>query len=251
MDAAFNPLTTREVAALLAGGPFAEAWSRGAALTLSGGDPLRLVYASPAALTMFGAQNPEALNSALHDAASPGARRLGQLAHRLSVGDAPRLEQLRFFRGRLPFAFGLICARIAGNDGATYLIAVSPTHASGNAPEPEPMPEVADASEDESPAAPFQALPIDSPVRFVWKLDASDSFAAIDPALIARLGPNAPHQGETLAKFLTRVPIDPADAWSAAVAERATFSQLHLEWTEPGGAPRARDPDFRRPTIRS
>ena len=32
------------------------------------------------------------------------------------------------------------------------------------------------------------------------------------------------------------MPIDPADAWSAAVAERATFSQLHLEWTEPGGA---------------
>ena len=77
MDAAFKPLTAREVAALLACGPFAEAWSRGAALTLSGGDPLRLVYASPAALTMFGADSLEAVNSALHSGASPGARRLG------------------------------------------------------------------------------------------------------------------------------------------------------------------------------
>ncbi len=235
MDAASKPMTAREVAALLADGPFAEAWARGAALTLSGGDPQQLVYASPAALTMFGATSLEALESAIFQSASPGARRLRQLADTLPIGGAPRLEQLRFYRGRLPFACGLVCGRIETPGGGSWLVAVSPAHAAGEAPELEPAPEMP-AAGAESIAAPFEPAPIVGPVRFVWKLDAEDRFSNIDPALASRLGPHAPLAGESLAQFQARVRLEPSDAWSAAVAARATFSALRVEWTEYGGA---------------
>ena len=157
MDAAFKPMTAREVAALLACGPFAEAWSRGAALTLSGGDPLQasLCLARRPDNVRRGQPRGRQQRPSLR-APVRALGRLGQLARRLSVGGAPRVEQLRFYRGRLPFACGLICARIAGKDGASYLVAVSPTQASGEAPALEPEPEAVRAVDRRPPAAPFQ-----------------------------------------------------------------------------------------------
>ena len=124
-------MTDEEVAALLAGGPFASA----SALLIATGSPLRAVFATPAMLEMFGANDLRALDAVAFRSESPGARRFRQLAQSLSAGAPARLERLRFFRSGHPLPLGLICARVASADGEEFLVAGSPARSAEEAPE--------------------------------------------------------------------------------------------------------------------
>ena len=135
MDAfAPNALNPEQASALLAGGPFAAALAGGAALVIATGHPARIAFATPAGLAMFGAPDLAALEAAVVGAQSPGARRLRQLAQSLAIGAAPRMEQLRFFAGRSPILLGLLCARVAGPNGSSFLVAAAPRSAPVEAP---------------------------------------------------------------------------------------------------------------------
>src|ERR1700751_5042050 len=110
MTASDKPeMAAPSVVALLADTPFSKAWAEGAPLLVVALDPPRLVNASAAARTLFGVGNLAELGEAAVTGASPGARRLRELAALLSLGAPPRLELLRFFAGRKPLIVPLSC----------------------------------------------------------------------------------------------------------------------------------------------
>ena len=182
---------------------------------------------------MFGAPDLAALEAAVVGAQSPGARRLRQLAQSLAIGAAPRMEQLRFFAGRSPILLGLLCARVAGPNGSSFLVAATSRSAPVEAPRSGF--EVEEDSIADDPVAPsFTPPPLDGPVRFLWNLNSEGRFGPADPALAARLGPNAPLAGELAEALCARLGIDPAGAFIQALVARRTFSALRLDWPEPG-----------------
>ena len=111
MDADRAAANPEEIAALVAGSPFAERLARGAPTLVFAGQSPRLFYASPAALELFGAASPGELEALLLAAASPGARRLAGLAQ-AGAGGPPRVESLRFYVNRRPLPLALLCGRI-------------------------------------------------------------------------------------------------------------------------------------------
>jgi PAS domain S-box-containing protein len=231
MDDAFTALDAQDASNLLAGGPFAAALGRGDALVILSGSPLRVAFATHGGLALFGARDRAELDAALLEARAPGIRRLRDLAQSLPPGGAPRMERLRLFSGRLPTTVGLLCGRLAAPEGRTHLVAVAP------AAEPsrrEPAPQAATAADSAEPLE--GAPPLDGPIRFLWILDTDGRFGATDPALVARLGPNAPRTGELLDSLRKRLSIDPSEALAKAIAARRTFSGLRLEWPEPNFA---------------
>jgi PAS domain S-box-containing protein len=230
-------LTGKEIAALLADGPFAVAATRGAALVVGAGEPLAAVYATPSALGVFGVRDLVELDASLFRADSPGARRLRDLARTLSPGGAPRLESLRFYRGRLPIPVEWLCARVAGR-GAVLFVAAAPTRAaesSGNALPIEFVAEDSAAAGSDSAPRALTPAPIDGPARFLWNSDGEGRLGGPDPALVARIGSNAPREDETPSALRARIGFDPADEWAQAIAGRRTFSGLRLAWPEADG----------------
>jgi PAS domain S-box-containing protein len=229
-NSAADTLNAREASALLAGNPLAASLAAAGALVIAtGGQPVRIAFATPAALAMFGARDLAALEAAV-GAQSPGARRFRQLVQTLAIGGAPRLEQLRFFAGRSPILLGLLCARVAGPNDSSYLVAAAPRNGPVEAPQPGfelQAPSLAQDLASSSSVAP--AL-----VRFLWNLDAEGRFGAADPALSARLGRNAPLAGESPEALYARLGIDPECGFAQTLAARRTFSAVRLEWPESG-----------------
>ncbi len=234
MDAsAPNVLNPQQASALLAGGPFAAALAEGAALVIATGHPARIAFATPVGLAMFGAPDLAALEAAVVGAQSPGARRLRQLAQSLAIGGAPRMEQLRFFAGRSPLLLGLLCARVAGPNGSSFLVAAAPPSAPVEAPRSGFEVE-GESLADDSAASSLAAPPLDGPVRFLWNLSPEGRFGPADPVLAARLEWNAPLAGESAEALCARLGIDRGGAFIQALAARRTFSALRLDWPEPG-----------------
>jgi PAS domain S-box-containing protein len=232
-DSAADILNAREASALLAGSPLAATFAAAGALVIAtGGHPVRIAFATPAALAMFGARDLAALEATI-GAQSPGARRFRQLAQSLAIGGPPRLEQLRFFAGPSPILLGLLCARVTGPNGSSFLVAAAPRSASVEAPQPGFEPQAHSLAKDLA-APPFAAPASDGPVRFLWNLDAEGRFGAVDPALATRLGRNAPLAGESPELLYARLGIDPECAFAQALAARRTFSVIRLDWPESG-----------------
>jgi PAS domain S-box-containing protein len=231
-DSAADTLNAREASALLAESPLAAKLAAAGALVIATGDqPVRIAFATPAALAMFGARDLAELEAAV-GAKSPGARRFRQLVQSLAIGGAPRLEQLRFFAGRTPILLGLLCARVAGPNGSNFLVAAAPRNAP-EAPQPGFEPQAHSLAQDlASPSLVAPAL--DGPVRFLWNMDAEGRFGAADPALSARLGPNALLAGESPEALYARLGSDPESAFAQALAARRTFSAVRFDWPESG-----------------
>jgi PAS domain S-box-containing protein len=232
-DSAAETLNAREASALLAGGPLAATFAAGGALVIAtSGQPVRIAFATPAALAMFRATDLAGLEAVV-GAESPGSRRFRQLVQSLAIGGAPRLEQLRFFAGRSPILLGLLCARVAGPNGSSFLVAAAPRNAPVEAPQPGSEQQAHSLAQ--SPASPsFVAPALDGPVRFLWSLDAEGRFGAADPALSARLGRHAPQAGESPEALYARLGIDPESDFAEALAARRTFSAVRLDWPESG-----------------
>jgi PAS domain S-box-containing protein len=216
MDADRAVTSAEETAALLAGSPFAERLARGAATIVAGGRPPRVLFANPAALTLFAAPDLAGLEAQLFSASSPGARRLTSLAEAAAAGP-PRVESLRFWLGRRPLPVALLCGRV----GDRLVLAAPPTPDEIRAAAPTPPPE------------PQRAPP---PRRFLWRLDGEERFGAIEPALAAAFGDHAPQPGETLAAFRARARFDCDGKLADTLAARRTFATLPMSWGEGDGA---------------
>jgi PAS domain S-box-containing protein len=216
MDADRAVTSAEEIAALLAGSPFADRLARGAATIVAAGRPARVLFANPAALALFATPNLAALEAHLFSASSPGARRLVGLAE-TAASDPPRVESLRFWLGRRPLPLALLCGRIGDR-----LVLSTP-----------PAPDEIRAGAPVTPPEPQRAPP---PRRFLWRLDGEERFGAVDPALAAAFGEHAPQAGETLATFRARAGFDLNGKLGDALAARHTFAALPMRWGEGEGA---------------
>ncbi len=216
-----------QVAALLAGGPFAAALARGDALIVAEGDPAQAIFATPAALRQAGAQGLADLDALYFRAQCPGAARLRHLARNLPLNCAPRLELLRFFADRQPVTMSALCVRLGERADEAQFVLVALESAGLVA-----RPIIAPTRKVESPR-PSTAAP-GTAVRFLWSLDRDGRFGPSDAALDARLGANAPRLAETLDSLRARVGVDAANLWSQALAVGKTFTGLRIEWPMPG-----------------
>jgi PAS domain S-box-containing protein len=229
----FDPkgVDAADMAALLAGTPFAAAFKAGAPLLAAAADPLRICFATEAALALLGAKNLGEVDAIALSGESPGARRLRHLARTLT-SDAPRQERLRFFAGRRPITTTLACAKRLDGAGRAYLVAAEA--AAGQ--------ELA-LSDQALDAASSFASPSDrtnpQSERFLWRVDQHLRFGAPTTALAAALGPHAPQPGESLGALKTRTGLDEDGRLAAALAAKTTFGGLRLHWPQEGGkAPR-------------
>ena len=216
MDADTAVNSADETAALLAGSPFAERYARGAATIVAGGQPPRVLFANPAALTLFAAADLAALEARLFSLTSPGARRLTGIAEAAAAGP-PRVELLRFWLGRRPLPLALLCGKIGDR-----LVLATP-----------PGPDEIRAAAAGPPPEPLRAPP---PRRFLWRLDSEERFCAVDQALAAAFGDRSPQAGETLAAFRARAGFDPDGKLADALAARRTFAALPTSWGEEDSA---------------
>jgi len=216
MDADTAVNSADETAALLAGSPFAERYARGAATIVAGGQPPRVLFANPAALTLFAAADLAALEARLFSLTSPGARRLTGIAEAAAAGP-PRVESLRFWLGRRPLPLALLCGKIGDR-----LVLATP-----------PGPDEIRAAAAGPPPEPLRAPP---PRRFLWRLDSEERFCAVDQALAAAFGDRSPQAGETLAAFRARAGFDPDGKLADALAARRTFAALPTSWGEEDSA---------------
>ena len=188
-------------------------------------------------LALFGAKDCEALEARLVRGEGPLARRLRRLAATLPIGKSPRLEPMRVAVGRRLANVNLRCIRIAGPDGATWLLASVPALGLANDDPPTPgadhraaQPEDMSASNlGEKPAPQLtNAAPPNS--RFLWTLDEAGRFGMVHPVLVAAVGANAPERGESVEALFSRIGLDRGEELSHVLGERQTFSQLILEW---------------------
>jgi PAS domain S-box-containing protein len=198
--------------------------------------PGLLVSASPAILTLFGARDCQALEARLIRGEGPSARRLRHLAATLPIGESSRLEPMRLVVDRRPIGVNLRCVRIAGPEGAAWLLMSIPALGVASdeplAPSKEreaPQPERA-ATADLATTSPHPASTPSPNLRFLWTLDEDGRFGALDPVLVSAVGGNAPHLGESLEALLHRIGLERGDELRRALGERQTFSRVTLEW---------------------
>ena len=197
-------------------------------LAILGGND-EILYATPAALRLFGAESRAAFERLMAAGDGPIPRRLRHLAATLPVGGPARLEQFRFFHRRRPTGLNLLCARVPVPGGGTVLTLSTPESQSTSFPGSD-----AQRGMTESPAAvSIQAEP-SRRSRFLWTLDSDCRFGATDPLLAAALGGTAPRPGETLEQLRLRAVIEHSDELAALIGRRETFTGLALAWGRSG-----------------
>ncbi len=191
--------------------------------------PGLVVSASPAMLALFGAKDCEALEARLARGEGPSARRLRHLAATLHIGEPPRLEQIRLVVGRRPAGVNLRCVRIGGPAGATWLLASVPALGAASDDPPAPA-KRREAAQPDDAATPDLADTLPANSRFLWTLDEEGRFGAPDSVLVAAVGANAPHRGESVEALLRRAGLTGGDDLIRALGNRQTFSGVTVEW---------------------
>ena len=191
--------------------------------------PGLVVSASPAMLALFGAKDCEALEARLARGEGPSARRLRHLAATLNIGEPPRLEQIRLVVGRRPAGVNLRCVRIGGPAGATWLLASVPALGAASDDPPAPA-KRREAAQPDDAATPDLADTLPANSRFLWTLDEEGRFGAPDSVLVAAVGANAPHHGESVEALLLRAGLTGGDDLIRALGNRQTFSGVTVEW---------------------
>ena len=199
-----------------------------------------LVSASPAMLALFGLKDCEALEARLVLGEGPSARRLRRLAATLPLGEPPRLEQMRIVVDRRPAAVNLRCVRIAAPGGGTWLLASVPAlGAASDQPAPADdceAPQAEDAAAPDMGGTDLASTPADlastAPPnsRFLWTLDEGGRFGVVHPVLVAAVGANAPHRGESVEALRRRAGLGGGDELIRVLQERQTFSGVTVEW---------------------
>jgi PAS domain S-box-containing protein len=185
----------------------------------------RIAFATPEALELFGARDCSDLQNRLLAGEGPTARRLRHLAGTLPIGEAPRLERMRFVLEGRSTGVNLRCARVGATDGPAFLALWAPA---ASAPRGETPP--AGATPDDPPSVAVDAAKPPSKFRFLWSLDREGRFGAPEAALISALGPNAPHPGETVDALRRRTGLERGEELVRAVGTRETFADVPVVW---------------------
>lgn len=184
----------------------------------------------------------------------PALARLADLAGKLALDGAPRLERLRLSAGPLAGPSTLACRRIALEDGSAALVVVfltpppslaplerprptaiatveEPAAAIAPEPRPEPEPLRESLSEPEPIPDPLARLAGRGVVRFVWASDAQGRIDAASPSLAETVGPRAGGiVGLNLAEVLATRAHDSRDLVAEHIARGETFSGRTLLW---------------------
>ena len=188
-------------------------------------------------LALFGAKDCEALEARLLRSEGPSARRLRHLAATLPIGEPPRLEQIRVVVERRPAGVNLRCVRIGGPAGATWLLASVPALGAASDEPPAPSDDCEAAQPEDAPLpdiggtqSPDLASTPPPNSRFLWTLDEEGRFGTVHPVLVAAVGANAPHRGESVEALLRRAGLNGGDELSRVLGNRQTFSGVTVEW---------------------
>jgi PAS domain S-box-containing protein len=217
-----------------------QVWLNGTARLAILFPPGFVVSASAAMLALFGVKDCEALEARLARGEGPSPRRLRRLMATLPVDGPPRLEPIRVVVERRPAGVNLHCIRIGGPAGATWFLASAPALGAASGEEPAPASEVppsqahkpAATTSAGGPVADLASAPQNA--RFLWTLDEEGRFGAVHPALVAAVGPNAPHRGESVEALLRRAQLAGADKLIRVLSDRQTFAGVTVEWPLPG-----------------
>jgi PAS domain S-box-containing protein len=226
----------RDIAGLLARSSFAGQLAGGAPLLVAAGQPARILFASQAAHAIFRSSSLEELGAAVLGGASPGARRLRQLASAPSAGAPPKLELLRFFVGRLPLQLALLCAPLANGQGEVFLVAAppGPEQSAGNAKQAAQQNQAIEAPTGE-PSMPQSSVSSGdqdgvAARRFLWSANERLDLDAPAAALAEAVGEAAPRLAEPLETLKARTGLDEKGDFAKALARQATFRSLRLAW---------------------
>ncbi len=177
-------------------------------------------------LALFAVKDMNALEARLLRNEGPSARRLRYLAATLSVDEPPRLEGMRLDVGQRPTSVNLRCVRVRAAGGATWLLVSIPALGAESPPPPDGRDTV---PAEELPAATVDGTPPPNS-RFLWTLDEEGRFGAPHPSLVAAIGANTPHRGESVEALLQRVQLDGDGELARVLAERKTFSGVAIDW---------------------
>ena len=188
-------------------------------------------------LALFGVKDCEALEARLIRGEGPSARRLAASRSDASPrraaasrADAPRRRPPADQR---QFALRPHCR--AGRSGLAFAVG-SGSRRRKRRGRPRPQRSARLRSRNAAATADLASapsVPASTPSpnsRFLWTLDEEGRFGAPDPVLVAAVGANAPHRGESLEALLRRVGLDRGDELIRVLGERETFCRVTLEW---------------------
>ncbi|BBU62241.1 hypothetical protein MSC49_21760 [Methylosinus sp. C49] len=239
---------------------FAALEASGAPIVAAAGEPLAIVYANEAAISVFGGDL-VALGDRLFRGSEPGARRLRELAAAESHAAAPRLERLRFSFGPIAQTATVLCRRLTAEEtGPIFLVAMLGMRSAASEaplvrPEEAPVPAavivepeaVAEPPAAPSPAAPSPAAPAieppaarpPRPERFLWRSDAEGRVLDVTAALADVVGrENGDIAGLLFLELAGRLRLAPDDRLANAFASRRSWSGVELDWPLDGGGAR-------------
>ena len=223
----------------------------GAPVVVVSPSPARVVFATGAAIHLFGGDL-ASLSRRLLGGGEPGSFRLANLSRSLLAGATPRLERLRFFFGPVAETVTVLCRRATEPHGAPlFVFAVMGARPQKNSPAdvstlvtqpadpfaapPHAMqvalaesmahePHVAEAVEP-----PLLAVPVARGKRFVWRSNANHHITFADAAFEQAIGcePGA-LAGQSLSALAPA--IDPSGALEKALSAHTTWSGIAAHW---------------------
>ena len=219
----------------------------------------KVVWATPQALALFGAQTLAELSARLFAGGAQGAARLAGLAVSLPPGGKPRLERLRFPVGPLALPLTCLVKRYSAPGGGALFAAAVLGHkpdVPGCAPATPMDCAVVDDAAFVRTSLPLDVAPPQPQLtraqaateldqrfagrrtpRFVWQTNAADELVAVGTEMALLLGDDgAPVAGARFDTCLAAGGIDPDGAARAALASRKTWSGIETFWPVFGGA---------------
>ncbi|TVR11516.1 MAG: hypothetical protein EA385_01350, partial [Salinarimonadaceae bacterium] len=259
---------------LVSSGAFPELGRPGAAALLWIADPLRLVWASPAAAHIAAALVLDGAGAV--SSSFPAGERLAALVGGLAPRDRNRLEKLRFESSAFAPLSTCLCRLVTLPDGIDALVTIfvdglprlrvqpraaqppaaepvstgsaddqrahdpeagdpsAPQSAPPPAPEPTPEPTPEPKAEPKPEPEPEPAPA--STIRFVWEAGADGRITRVTEGLAEAVGPLAADVvGRSFAELLQERVHDPKDIVAELLARGETFSGRTLHWRVAGG----------------
>ena len=212
-------------------------------------ETLAVVAMNRAAADLFGASF-DAVSRRLFQGGEPAAQRLSHLARTLLPGAAPRLERMRFYFGAASETVTFLCRRLSIAEGESLLVIAAPgirakllSVVPHRAESLLPAVAVADTSEPDAlashqPDTLHQSLsePVTAPpkTRFVWRSDRDNRLLEASPPFGTLLRSPIHVTGRNFLDVLGQAGANTAGL-AAALADRATFSGLSLDWPAEDG----------------
>ena len=246
-DETANRQARPDVDAALAETAFASLARAGAPVVVAEGDPARVVHANRAALALFAVADCDGLTSRLFGANEAAGRRLSHLALYILPGAAARLERIAMCFDGAPETVTILCRRTPGANplfvmaglGLRAGLSRSQPAAPASAPFPQAVVVEPPAQAPVRPAPKSlgavranvnRRFPGLGQARFLWRTDAANIVTEITPPLAEIVGAgSADLVGREFGAAVGALGMESGELESA-LATRATFSRVDLDW---------------------